>query len=121
MADTYESGVEAGHRIAADFPEVTAIYAVNEIVARGVIEGLTSCGKRVPEDISIIATDNTLISIISQPHLTTVCCDTRQMGTEAANLFLTRCQNPTGTKQHLYLPPMLLERDSVAVLQKQYI
>jgi DNA-binding LacI/PurR family transcriptional regulator len=112
--DTYDSGIAAGHRIAAEMPDVTAIYAVNEIVARGVLEGLRTCGKRVPEDISIIATDNTLISIISQPNLTTVCCDTRQMGTEAALLFLERIQNPQGPKQRLFLPPILMERDSVA-------
>lgn len=116
VEDTYEAGVAAGRKIAVEMPDVTAIYAVNEIVARGVMEGLVSCGKRIPEDISIISTDNTLISIISQPHLTTVCCDTRQMGIEAANLFLARCQNPTGPKQHLFLPPVLLERDSVADL-----
>ncbi len=118
VEDTYESGVAAGHRIAAEMPEVTAIYAVNEIVARGAMEGLMRHGKRIPEDISLIATDNTLISIISQPHLTTVCCDTRQMGIEAANLFLARCQNPTGPKQHRYLPPVLLERNSVSKAEK---
>lgn len=116
VEDTYDAGVAAGLRIAAEMPEMTAIYAVNEIVSRGAMEGLLRCGKQVPEDISIISTDNTLISIISQPHLTTVCCDTRQMGIEAANLFLERCQNPTGAKQHRFLPPILLERDSVAVL-----
>ena len=46
----------------------------------------------------------------------TVCCDTRQMGMEAVNLFLARCQNPTGPKQHPFLPPVLLERDSIADL-----
>ena len=111
--DSYEAGVNAGYLIAVAKTDVTAVYATNELIARGMIEGLRKCGKRVPEDISIISTDNTTMSIISPPHLTTVCCNTYQMGAEAAQLFIERCQNPLGQKKQLFLPPELVERDSV--------
>jgi len=112
--NTFESGINAGSLIAVARKDITAVYAPNEIIARGVIEGLRRCGKYVPENVSIVATDNTKMSIVSSPQLTTVSCNHYKMGAEAAQLFMERYQNPRGKKKQIYFEPEIIERESVA-------
>lgn len=114
---TFEGGVSAGSMIAVAKKDITAVYTPNELIARGVIEGLRRCGKRVPEDISVVATDNTECSILSTPELTTVSCNHYQMGVEAALLFIERHQDPKGLKKQIFLQPELIERGSVRTLE----
>lgn len=107
-------GIYIGSYIAVSRKDVTAIYTSNENLAREVIEGLQRCGKRCPADISVISTDNTSLAENFTPRLTTVSCDVYRMGAEAAQLFVSRCENPIGEKKQIYLCPQIIERDSVA-------
>jgi len=111
--NSYESGINIGNYIAVAKKDITAIYAPSELIARGVIEGLRRCGKHVPEDYSIVASDETIFSIVSMPNITTVSCNHYMMGAEAAQLFLERCANPLGEKKHLFFKPEIIERDTV--------
>lgn len=115
---TFEGGIHAGSLIAVAKKDITAVYTPNEMLARGVIEGLRRCGKKVPEDISIVATDNTQDSEWSTPMLTTVSCNHYQMGVEAALLFLERCKSPNGKKRQIYMLPEIIERESVRPLEE---
>jgi DNA-binding LacI/PurR family transcriptional regulator len=51
---------------------ITAIVAVNDMTAIGVIAMLNEKGVRIPDDISVAGFDNILLSTIIQPQLTTV-------------------------------------------------
>lgn len=55
-----------------DSPQVTAIVAVNDMVAYGVIDALKDSGKRIPEDISVCGFDNIYPSGFHGVNLTTV-------------------------------------------------
>lgn len=116
---SYDGGISAGSIIAVSKKDITAIYTPNELLAQGVIEGLRRCGKKVPEDISVIATDNTKISIRNSVPLTTVSCNHYEMGVQAALLFMERQQSPNGKRKQIYLPPEIIERESVRVLDTE--
>ena len=49
----FEGGLAAGLAIAKMSPRPTAVMAVNDLTAVGVMKGLTSMGCRIPEDISV--------------------------------------------------------------------
>lgn len=68
----YENGVEVGRQIAFSEKKYTAVSAMSDIVALGVMAGLRLCGYHVPEDISIIGFDNLPECKYSNPQLTTV-------------------------------------------------
>lgn len=68
----YEQGVEVGKKIAFSNQGFTAIAAMSDIVAFGVMEGLRRSGLNVPEDISIIGFDNLPECRYSNPQLTSV-------------------------------------------------
>lgn len=114
---SYEGGVSAGSLIAVAKEDITAIYTPNESLARGVIEGLRRCGKRVPEDVSVVATDNTSESVCGSIGLTTVSCNHYQMGVQVALLFLERCKDPNGKKKQIYMMPEIIERDSARAIE----
>ena len=112
--DNLETSANVGSLIAVAKKDTTAIYAANETLANGLIDGLRKCGKSVPNDISIMATDNTNLGRLCTPKLTTVRCNHYNMGAEAAKLFMERVMNPSGEKRQIYFEPDIIERESVA-------
>ena len=53
-------------------PDCTAIYAANDQMAYGAMLGLQSAGKRVPEDVSIVGVDDSLVDMVPRLNLTTM-------------------------------------------------
>lgn len=62
----------------------TAIFACNDLMALGSVNACNKLNLNVPYDISIIGFDNTLISNITHPKLTTVDLNMEQIGNIAA-------------------------------------
>lgn len=50
----------------------TAIIAINDFTALGIVKALNKFGLKVPEDISVISFDNTYIAEMGSPRLTSV-------------------------------------------------
>ena len=82
-----ESGRLAGLRIADD-PGVTAVFCGNDEIAMGVIRGLTECGLRVPDDVSVVGFDDHPLAAMWSPALTTVHQDFVSLGRRAFELLL---------------------------------
>lgn len=50
----------------------TAVIAINDFSAAGVVRGITEMGFKIPEDISVVSYDNTYISELLVPKLTSI-------------------------------------------------
>jgi DNA-binding LacI/PurR family transcriptional regulator len=81
----FEGGLQAGLTIANLKPRPTAVVAVNDLTAIGVIKGLMQCGCRVPEDISVTGFDKTRLAEYCNPSLTTVDVHRDLLGRMAAD------------------------------------
>lgn len=68
----YRSGVSVGQKIAISDIKFTAVAAMSDIVAFGIMEGLRVCGLNVPNDISVIGFDNLTECRYSYPKMTSV-------------------------------------------------
>jgi DNA-binding LacI/PurR family transcriptional regulator len=108
----YEGGLAAGLHIAKLSPRPTAVMAVNDLTAVGVIKGLLKGGCRVPEDISVTGFDNTRLAEYCNPSLTTVDIHRDMLGQMAADALheLSCSANPQGREYHI--PAELILRDS---------
>ncbi|MGC1482729.1 MAG: LacI family DNA-binding transcriptional regulator [Candidatus Acidiferrum sp.] len=108
----FEGGLVAGLSIAKLSPRPTAVMAVNDLTAVGVIKGLLKGGCRVPQDISVTGFDNTRLAEYSNPSLTTVDIHRDMLGEMAANALheLSCSANPQGKEYHI--PAELILRDS---------
>ena len=81
----FEGGLAAGLSIAEMSPRPTAVMAVNDLTAVGVIKGLLKGGCRVPGDVSVTGFDNTRLAEYSNPSITTVDIHRETLGHLAAN------------------------------------
>jgi len=81
----------AGGEAAADLAAAsgaTGVLAFNDLVAIGLLRRLARRGLRVPEDISVVGTDDTLVAQLATPQLTTLHVDLAQLGKVAVELLL---------------------------------
>jgi LacI family transcriptional regulator len=69
---TTEDGSRAALELIQESPGVTAIQAVNDLVAIGALSGLISQGIRVPDDVSVAGFGNILTAENARVPLTTV-------------------------------------------------
>jgi len=67
-----DGGLCAGLSLLEALPRPTAVVAVNDLTAVGLIKAFTDHGLRVPEDVSVTGFDNTYLAEYFVPRLTTV-------------------------------------------------
>ena len=75
-------------------PDITAVVAVNDSTAIGVIDEARCLGIKVPEDIAIVGFDDIAWASLSYPQLTTVHIYLKEMGTIAVSRLLDLLKNP---------------------------
>ncbi|MGZ9583981.1 LacI family DNA-binding transcriptional regulator [Paenibacillus marinisediminis] len=68
----YEKAYEATGRLISRYPELTAIFAISDVFAMGVISYLHDHGIKVPEQISVIGFDNIRMANMFIPKLSTI-------------------------------------------------
>lgn len=85
-----ETGIEAAHAfldLAAD-ARPTAVFAVSDMMAIGLIATLRAAGLRVPHDLSVVGFDGIAFADFTDPVLTTVRQPREEMGRAAANFLM---------------------------------
>ena len=85
---TREGGYQAAQRLLAQRPEVTAVFALSDLMAVGALAALREAGRRVPADVSLIGFDDLPICADLTPALTTVRVDTEGMGEQAMRMVV---------------------------------
>jgi LacI family transcriptional regulator len=90
----------------------TAIFACNDLLAIGAIKGAKENNLDVPNDISVIGFDNTIIATIVDPPLTTIAQPFEKMGQEVMDLMVSIIKGERNEPIRLTLTPTLVERKS---------
>ncbi|MGF1653948.1 MAG: LacI family DNA-binding transcriptional regulator [Actinomycetales bacterium] len=85
---TREGGQAAARRILAEHPATTAILALNDVMAMGVLSVLRQLGVTVPGRVSVTGFDDVAVAQDLSPSLTTVSLPMRDMGRTAVELTL---------------------------------
>lgn len=111
---THASGRELGLRLRDEFPSATAVFATADILAIGIMAGLTEAGARVPADVSVVGFDDLDISAIVTPKLTTVAQDIPTKAAMAVDLLLTAIEKRDRPAEPVTLDVHLVTRESTA-------
>jgi alanine racemase len=112
---TFDGGVAAFRRVWEDELRPTAVLAMSDVMAIGVIWAAREAGLRVPEDLSIVGFDDLDIAPHANPPLTTVHQPIRQKGEESAKLLLRMIASPDLERpEHRVLETRLIIRASTA-------
>jgi len=79
---------------------IDAVFAVNELFAVIIIKTAYRLGLRVPEDLSVIAFTDGIISKYSTPTISTVSQDGIKMGRKAAKMLIDRLESEDEEEEH---------------------
>ncbi|MFC4767118.1 LacI family DNA-binding transcriptional regulator [Effusibacillus consociatus] len=116
-----EATVEKGYRNTVQLLDSsdppTAIFATNDLLAIGVIQAGRERGIGVPDDLSVVGFDNTILAAIVDPPLTTVAQPIHEMGRQVMDILIQRIEDEKKMKQRVVLLPELVIRKSTKPLQ----
>ncbi|NYT78147.1 LacI family DNA-binding transcriptional regulator [Alcaligenaceae bacterium] len=108
----FAAGRQAAASLLALDQRPTAVFAVSDTLAIGVMRGLYDAGLRVPDDMAVMGFDDIALAQQTWPALTTVAQPMRTLGEQAAWLLLKRLDDGTGTQGGVVLPHRLVIRES---------
>ncbi len=79
-----EPGVAGGEgamrELLAGTPDLTAVFAYNDLMAIGAMRAIKASGRRVPQDVSVIGFDDVALAAFVDPPLTTMAQSTAELG-----------------------------------------
>ena len=96
------------------FPEITAIFALTDACAVGVLRAAFELGLNVPRDLSVIGFDDIPLASHVIPRLTTLQQPTDMIGQTAANLLLRQIEESDTLFQTVTVGTQLVVRESTA-------
>ncbi|MFC8303636.1 LacI family DNA-binding transcriptional regulator [Specibacter sp. NPDC057265] len=108
---------ESGYRngmILGRMEEVTAIVVGSDEMAFGVLRALDECGRRVPEDVSVVGFDDIDLAAFSTPPLTTVRQSFEDTGRRAVQRLVANIVHPELATTTELRAPKLVVRASTA-------
>ena len=111
-APTYECGYEAAQQLLTQHPQLTAIFAYNDLLALGAIQACNDLGCRVPTDCAIVGFDDIQWAAMSTPPLTSVRVDKGNLGRQATSRLLAVLDNPDTVFSPIYVGVELVVRES---------
>lgn len=91
---------------------VTAIFAGDDNVARGVYKALREAALRIPDDISVAGFNDIPEAAALNPPLTSVRVFTDQVGKQMAELVLKKIAHPDLGPEAITIPTQLVRRES---------
>jgi LacI family transcriptional regulator len=107
-----EFGFIGANQLLTEYPEITAIFCYNDLIAMGANQACKKLGKRVPQDCAILGYDDNKFSGFVNPALTTVHVDKYQIGAKAAKLMIDVMNNPEKEYSPIHLDVHLIIRES---------
>jgi LacI family transcriptional regulator len=93
-------------------PRFDAVFAHNDLMAVGVLDGLRAAGRKVPDDVAVIGFDDISIAAHTRPALTTVRQPSREMGEAAATMLLDNLNGTELPADPHVVPTSLVIRES---------
>ncbi len=108
----FDDGKRLALEMIDEYPDSTALVAMNDLMAAGAIEGLHERGKKLPDEMSVIGFDDRPIASYISPRLTTVALPLKEIGQNAVSMLLDLCKGKE-TQESVRLKCTPIERNSV--------
>ncbi len=105
-----ESGYERGLALLSQKNRPTAVLCANEMIAVGLYQAAEQLNIKIPQDLSVIGCDHTMLSVSLSPKLTTIDQQMQAQGSLAVSLLLEEPQ-----------PGQYQKENGVYVLKTQFI
>jgi len=107
-----QSGRETARHLLTAYPELTAFFCYNDLVAVGALQACADLGRQVPDDIAIVGFDDIPLAALVIPPLTTCRVRRYELGAQAMRLLLDQIGGSPGECEEVVLQPELIVRAS---------
>ncbi|MGH9453099.1 MAG: LacI family DNA-binding transcriptional regulator [Terriglobia bacterium] len=109
-----DAGASAVRSILAHPPLPTAILCANDLIALGAVSALQEAGIQVPEDVSVVGSDDVIFARLARPPLTTVAVPRESLGKIAFEVLDNMQRGVRRTPDSLTIETHLVIRKSTA-------
>lgn len=116
---SFNAGIRAATSLVERKKLPTAIFCVSDSCAAGGIKTLMQHEILVPNEISVMGFDNTQLSQIFMPSITTVKQPQYEIGYQAMELLLNRMNGMSHENEKIILDYDIVERESVRYREKR--
>ncbi len=99
--------------------KVTAVFNYNDEVALKTFRILSGAGIKIPQDVSVIGFDDTILAKATYPQMTTVIHPKEQIGRTAAQNLIELIEHRSGIEMRTVLSPNLRVRESCAIAKTE--
>ena len=106
-----DAGYNAARRLLERTSDLTAVFALGDVIAFGALRALADQGLSVPGDISLVGFDDTSFSQFSVPRITTIRQSAELLAERSAQILLDGMGGSPAV--HEVVPFQLIERESV--------
>ncbi|MDD6052175.1 MAG: LacI family DNA-binding transcriptional regulator [Clostridiales bacterium] len=98
-------------------PDTTAVFAMSDTVAMGVIRALQDIGRRVPQDVSVVGYDGIEMGKYFIPRLTTVAQPVNELARESVAMLMGMLEHGEEPR-HIAVDAQLIVRESVGKISQ---
>jgi LacI family transcriptional regulator len=109
----YASGMEMMNYFLQLKDRPTAVFVATDEMALGALHQVQDAGLKVPDDISIISVDNSKLSIMVRPQLSTVSQPMYDIGAVSMRLLTKLMKNETVEDKRVILPHEVVLRNTI--------
>ncbi len=110
-AYTFETGYLAMKRLLEKAPDITAVFAISDVMAIGAAKAIKEAGKRIPEDVSLMGFDDIDYAEYFSPALTTVHQPVEEIASSTADIMVEILDDGLAHR-HIVYPTALIIRES---------
>lgn len=107
-----EGGKEAVSGLMSLDERPDALVVVDDLMAVGVLNMLNEMKIKVPDEISVISFNNSMLAEFSHPPLTSVDINIFELGYQAAKHLIEKINNPQEPAKRIIVPYKIIERSS---------
>lgn len=111
-------GYTAMQRLLEKMPDVTAVFAMADVMAIGAIKAIHDAGLKVPQDISVVGFDGIELGEYCSPQLTTVKQNGQTIGRRSVEILLAAIEENTPAV-HETVPFEIIEGESIKQLSQE--
>jgi DNA-binding LacI/PurR family transcriptional regulator len=110
--DGEEMGYLSTRLLLQGSPQPSAIFAADDLAARGAYKAARDHNLSIPEDLTVAGFNDTLDAAALHPPLTSMRVFTEELGRQAGELLLRQIENPGASTASVVLPTQLIRRES---------
>ncbi len=105
-------GRAAALALLAARPDPDAFFCHNDLVGVGALQACAALGRRVPDDVAVVGSDDILLAALVSPALTTLRVDKYAIGAAATRLLLDKIRGCPADPEDVVFQPELIVRAS---------